>query len=375
MNKRAEIETGQAQEQARMLADSAERFLSSNYALSHRRQRMQRGALDLQTWRSFGEMGWLALHAHEDDGGLGEPLVAAAPLLSALGRHLVIEPFVDAGIVTTQLLSGAQFVHRQRVLQSMLSGERVIVLAHGERAMGVASASPCTRWESTVRGARLYGEKHGVPAGSAAHAWVVTASGGQDGPLRAWMVSANAQGVGARPRTMVDGSLLVDLVFNGVEVEDSHELHFADLAGTLAAALRHRLAANGQVAVGALEGMLDASLAYAKMRRQFGAAISRFQVVQHHLVDMYAQLQLAKAVAHTGLGLAAEDMEDGRLSAGKATVAAACRFIREQGVQLHGGIGMTDECVASHYFRRLLVLEKSDGNALHHLAQLDRASA
>ncbi len=361
-------------DQARMLAESAERFLLSRYPLTHRRGVIEAAVPDAGMWRSFAEMGWLALHVQEDDGGLGQPLVAAAPLLLALGRHLVVEPFVDAGLVSTYVLSAARFQQREDVMQAIVSGESLITPAHLERGMRMASALPKTRWQATPGGARLHGEKHAVPAGAAAHSWIITACDGAQESLRAWLVPADSPRVSARARTSVDGAPVADLVLDGVEVSDAQELHIDNLQGVLKDAYRHRLAANCQLGVGAMEGMLDATVAYAKVRQQFGTPISRLQAVQHRLVDMYAQLQLAKAVAITALMIAPDDTDGTRLSACKARVAQSCRFIREQGVQLHGGIGMTDECIASHYFRRLLALEKSDGDALHHLGRLAQAS-
>ena len=373
MNKLMEISTTFGEDQLHMLAESAERFLLSRYPLAHRHSVIAAGAPDPQMWRAFGDMGWLALHADAQDGGLGQPLAVAAPLLLAWGRHLVVEPLVDAGLVSMRLLSAARFERREEVLQSVLTGEAWVVPAHLERGMRTAAALPGTRWQATPGGARLWGEKHAVPTGVAAHAWIVTACAGGPQSLRAWWVPADTSGVGVRAYAGVDGAPLADLVLDGVEVSDAQALQMDDLAGVLQDAYRQRLAAHCQIAVGAMQGMLDATVAYAKLRQQFGVAIAQFQAVQHRLVDMYAQLQLAKAVAGTALLIATEDDAATRLSACKARVAQSCRFIREQGVQLHGGIGMTQECVASHYFRRLLALEKTDGDALHHLGQIESA--
>ncbi len=361
-------------DQLRMLAESAQRFLEAHSPLAHRREVIRTGMPDAALWHAAGDMGWLALHANAQDGGLGQPLAAAAPLLLAWGRHLVVEPLVDAGLVSVRLLSAARFERRDDVLQSVLTGEAWVAPAHLERGMRTAAAMPKTQWQAAPGGARLQGRKHAVATGAAAHAWVVTASTGRPDSLRAWWVPADTPGVSVRAYTAVDGAPLADLVLDGVEVSDAQELRLDDLAGVIEDAYRQRLAAHCQIAVGAMEGMLDATIAYAKLRRQFGAAISEFQAVQHRLVDMYAQLQLAKAVASTALVLATDGTATARLSACKARVAQSCRFIREQGVQLHGGIGMTEECIASHYFRCLLALEKSDGDALEHLGQVQLAS-
>ena len=362
------------EDQARMLAESADRFFVSRYPLAQRRSVIEAGVPDARIWGAFAEMGWLALFVDEEDGGLGLALAAAAPLLSAMGRHLVAEPFVDVAVVSAHLLSAARFLQRDEVLQMVVSGESLIAPAHLERGMRTASAWPKTRWQTTSSGARLQGEKHAVLAGNAAHGWIITAGDFAQQSLRAWLVPSTARGVSVRARASVDGAPLADLMLDGVEVSQTQELHFDDLSRVLKSAYRLRLAANCQIAAGAMQGMLEATLAYVKVRRQFGAPVSSFQVVQHRLVDMYAQLQLAKAVANTALMITHDEAADTRLSACKATTANACRFIREQGVQLHGGIGMTEECAASHYFLRLLALEKSDGDALQHLGHLGEAS-
>lgn len=369
-----ETSTTLGEDQLRMLAESAERFLEARYPLAHRREVIRAGMPDARLWRALGDMGWLALHAPAQDGGLGQPLAAAAPLLLALGRHLVVEPFVDAGLVSMRLLSQARFERRDDVVQSVLTGEAWVAPAHLERGMRTAATLPQTQWQTTPGGARLQGRKHAVATGAAAHGWIVTASTGRPESLRAWWVPVDTPGVSVRAYAAVDGTPLADVMLDGVEVSVAQELRLGDLAGVLEDAYRQRLAAHCQIAVGAMEGMLDATIAYAKLRRQFGVAISEFQAVQHRLVDMYAQLQLAKAVASTALVIATDGTTASRLSACKARVAQSCRFIREQGVQLHGGIGMTEECIASHYFRRLLALEKSDGDALEHLGQIQLVS-
>lgn len=358
-----------------LLADSATRLLSERYAFAHRRHALAAGRLDRAMWTRFADMGWLALLLPEADGGLGHRLRDAAPLLQALGRHLVLEPYTELAVSAARLLCATQFAQRDLWLQGLAAGSRVVALAHFERGMPFEGAPPGARFEGSPAGGRLHGAKHGVVAGACAHAWIVTACDArQPQRLRAWLVPSGAAGVRLRLHARIDGTPLADLALDGVEVSAASELLAADLGAVFARMQAETLAAVCQQAVGAMEGMHAATLAYAQLRQQFGTAIARLQAVQHRLVDMYARTEVARAMSGRALDIASGDTLDAsalrELSACKAAVAASCRFVAEQGVQLHGGIGMTDECVASHYFKRLLVLEKQQGGADWHLAQL-----
>lgn len=358
-----------------LLADSATRLLSERYAFAHRRHALATGRLDRAMWTRFADMGWLALLLPEADGGLGHRLRDAAPLLQALGRHLVLEPYTELAVSAARLLCATQFAQRETWLQGLAAGTRVVALAHFERGMPNEAALPRARCEASATGGRLHGRKHGVVAGPCAHAWIVTACDAREPQrLRAWLVPSGAAGVQVREHARIDGTPLADLDLDGVEVAAALELQADDLDAVFARVQAETLAAVCQQAVGAMEGMHAATLAYAQLRQQFGTAIARLQAVQHRLVDMYARTEAARAVSGRALDIASGGAPDAaalrELSACKAAVAASCRFVAEQGVQLHGGIGMTDECVASHYFKRLLVLEKQQGGADWHLARL-----
>lgn len=374
-------------------ADSARRLFTERYPLSHRRRRIEARALDRAMWRTFGEMGWIALPLPEEAGGLGLSPTDAAPLLQALGRHLVLEPYVDLVIGAAVLLARAgSATLKARWLPQIATGNEVVALAHDEIGMRDEAALPRTRLERlSDGGGRLYGTKIAVAAGADADAWIVTvrqvelanasAPGAPILPdvpaLGAWLVPATAPGVTVDRAADVDGTPVARLRFDGTPVAAADELRASGLVHALQQVRFECLAAGCQQAVGAMDGMLAATLEYVKLRRQFGTAIGRFQAVQHRLVDMYARLELARAMADRAMALVADDAGAplaasavDELRACKLQVADACRLLAEQGVQLHGGIGMTDECAASHYFRHLLVLQKRQGDSLYHLRAL-----
>lgn len=361
-----------------LLRDSAARYLRERCSFEHwQRWRLAGLQPGRELWRAFAEMGWLALRFHSDDGGLeGGPLETML-LVQELGRSLVAEPYqqtvVQAGEVLRRSEPGAMRAAR---IEALIQGRCQVAMAcdelasRYERSAVQASAQPIAgRW-------RLRGTKTVVVGGDSADAFMVCARG--PGGLELFWVEAGAPGLKRRDYPLVDGGRGAELMLEDVAVDDDSRLC---AAGGAARLLEHAtqagLAALGAEALGLAELLLQRTLQHIRERRQFGQSLSQFQVLRHRAVDMYMHVeQLRSAVTLATLRLAEEHPDTPRaLSAMKVQVGRSGRFVSQQAVQLHGGMGMTDEIVVGHAFKRLLALDAQLGNVDHHLRRFAALSA
>lgn len=372
-------------EDGRALQDSAERLLRQEYGFERHRQRVaQAGGLDRALWGRFAEMGWLGMTVPASAGGLGQDLPAALGLVEVLGRHLVVEPYQEAALASTQLLCRLGNAAQQSAwLPGIADGSALTVPAHAEAGARYALACVQTQARREGDGWRIDGAKSAVVMGHDADRLLVSArtSGALDEPagISLFVLERGTPGLSSTCYAGIDGTPLADLRLAGVRVQPT-ALMGAEGAAFAAIEDAHAmlLAAASVESIGVMQALLDASRDYAKTRRQFGTALASFQVIAHRLVDMFTQIELSRSLAWVAAGQA---MAPGpkaalTLSACKAQISAACRQVGEQAVQVHGGIGMTDELPASHHYRRLVAIERRLGDRFHHLGLLaDAVSA
>ncbi len=366
-------------QEEQLFADSVEDFLRHEYTFSKRQELLSRAVMpfDRQLWRRFGELGWLALSVPEVSGGLEQPVTSAMSLMATFGRHLVLEPYVTSVLVPVSLLtslgSGAA---SGTWLEAIGSGSSLWAWAHEE--MGMRSQWKKVQCEASPSegGVILNGMKTQIPWGGDADVLLVSAREG-DG-LSLFMIDAETPGLEVHCYPGSDDVPLADFHFRELFVPiDKRIGGRGDASAAIDDAMYLSLAATCHQAVGALTQIFALTLDYAKLRRQFGQPIGNFQVIQHRLVDMYTSVELSRtmavsASAHVGRDAPKRDLV---LAAAKAQISASCRFVGEQAIQIHGGIGTTDECSASHYFRSLVVLEKKLGDRHHHLGVIANALA
>lgn len=361
------------------LQTSAVRFLAQQCSFARHRQRQPGVRLDRALWRQLGEMGWLGVMLSEESGGLGQSPREALTLVEAMGAQFVAAPYAPA-LAAAQLLQAAGSAEqRARWLPSVCDGSALLLLAHAEAGSGHALPCVQTRASAVADGYLLSGSKCTLPWGDDADALLISARLGgalddEDG-IALFMVEPGSAGLHFERREGIAGEPLVDVRLDRLWVPGPARLEPA--GGALAGLSRAHdllLAADCAEAVGTLEAVLQATRDYARTRHQFGAPLSSFQVIAHRLVDLFIQVQLARSMAQLAATLvcvpAPEPQQRAQLSACKAQVSAACRFVGEQAVQIHGGIGMTDELALSHQVRRLLALERSRGDRFHHLGVL-----
>ncbi|MCE8001969.1 acyl-CoA dehydrogenase family protein [Billgrantia ethanolica] len=347
-------------DEQRMLADTLERLVADSDSVGD--------AAPITLWHTFAELGLLQLPFAEHVGGLGGDGIDVTIVMQAFGRGLVREPYVAGLLLPGTLLARlANSAQRERWLSPLLGGEYRMTLAWQETAARYDAHAISTRARRQADGWVLDGSKQGVMAAAAADALVVTARL-DDGLLGAFLVPNDSRGLARRDYTTLDDRTASDIQLTGVLLP--HDARLGDDASdTLDAALALGRAALCAEAVGAMQAACDQTLAYLKERRQFGAPLAGFQVLQHRMVDMHLNLEQARSMAI----LAATSLErpagerDYRVSAAKAYCGEAARFVAEQAIQLHGAMGMTEECRISHYARQLIMFDHHLGDVDHHL--------
>ncbi|HUN76678.1 MAG TPA: acyl-CoA dehydrogenase family protein [Steroidobacteraceae bacterium] len=364
-----------------LLRESLARLLTDRYDFEARKRILLAGSMSRDIWSCFADMGLLSLPFPESDGGLCGGAVEMSIVMEAFGRHLVLEPYLASIILGGGCLRyGASAEQRQHLVPRIIDGSSILALAHVERGARFELAHVATTANRDGEGWRLDGAKHYVLHGQSADALVVSAriSGAARDPqgLALFLVDSSAAGLERRGYVTQDGTLAADLRFSGVRVEGSALIgEPGEALPLIERVVGDALAALCAEAVGAMARALEITVEYLKIRKQFGVPIGSFQALQHRAVDMLVLVEQARSMALYAAMMSGEpDVEERAraLSAARYLVGRAGRFVGEQAVQLHGGIGMTEECQVGHYYRRLTMLELLFGDSHHHLRLLAR---
>jgi alkylation response protein AidB-like acyl-CoA dehydrogenase len=288
----------------------------------------------------------------------------------AFGHGLVVEPFVSSIVLGASALQLGGTAAQRELLAQVASGDLLLAFAHDEPAMRYEYDDVRTRAVRDADGYVLDGAKTAVLHGAAAHRIVVTARLDGTGEIAAFLIARDTAGLSVRAGTTSDGLPVADLQLAGVRVPADARLDGgADLVERV---LDRARAAACAEAAGVMDALVKRTIAYLGTRQQFGMPLARFQALQHRVADMAIEAEQARSMALVA-AMHADD-EDAALrrryvSAATARMAMAAKFVAEQAVQLHGGIGMTDALDVSHYFRRLTLLARAYGDAPF---QLDR---
>jgi alkylation response protein AidB-like acyl-CoA dehydrogenase len=364
-------------DEQRLLKESLERFRQQDYAFEKRKALLAKlGAKDDPVWAQFAELGWLAATLPEDCGGLGGSNADLALLMEQFGRGLVTSPFVPTVVLGAAALRLAgSAAQRSAILGGVAEGRTKLALAYLEPPGQHDPSIVAARAERNGGGFVINGEKVAVLYGNVAdHLLVSARTAGEVGDhhgISLFLVPATARGlVVAAYRTHDDG-WAADVRFDRVGVAADSLVGTVDAGlATLEAALDAGAAALCAEAVGAMWTLHEMTLDYIKVRKQFGAAIGSFQAIQHRMVNMYMKCQLAQSMALAGMAALETSDPAARsraVSAAKAQVGRAARHVGEEAIQLHGGIAMTDEYAAGHYFKRLTMIRLMFGDEEYHL--------
>ncbi|MFV9633706.1 acyl-CoA dehydrogenase family protein [Mycobacterium neumannii] len=357
-----------------LLRDGLNKFLSSRYELESSRAAAKTGAgWQPDIWSGFAnELGILGAALPEDLGGIGGGPVEVMVIAEALGQALVVEPYVDTVVVSGGLLQRAGGEPASALLERIVEGTAIVALAANESESGHNWADVTTSAERDGDEWVLRGSKIVVASAPLATHLLVTARTASGISLFLVDLEPAGDAVAAHHYRTIDDRRASDLTFDRLRLRADSLLGEEGAAWpSLAQARDEGAAAVCAEAVGCMRKVLADTVEYAKQRQQFGQPIGSFQVLQHRMVDMYMEVEQAVSAAYLAvLNLEAEpDVRARAVSAAKATVGRAARFIGQQSVQLHGGMGMTEELAIGHYFKRLTALQYEFGTTDFHVTR------
>jgi alkylation response protein AidB-like acyl-CoA dehydrogenase len=364
-------------DEQRQLREAVEGFTAKEYSFDRLRAIKRSGAgWDPAVWRGLAELGVTALLVPASLGGLGHGATETLALMDACGPSLMLEPILTSAIVATALLRQFEADPRAAgLMRAMAAGERIAALAHFEPESHFDTAWVGTRAADAGGGFRLDGRKAVVAHAGIADVLLVSArsagaAGDREG-VSLFVVPRSAPGLTLTEYLTVDGQRAAELQLDGVRVPEEGRLGEPGHAlAAIEAALDVGLAAVCAEAVSIMQALVRATVEYLNTRQQFGQPIGRFQALQHRVADMAVQLEQARSMSYlAAMRCTSPDPSERRraLSAAKVVVAEAARFVGQQSVQLHGGMGMTDEFKVSHWFKRLTAIEILFGDADFHL--------
>ena len=357
-----------------MLRDSVRKWVDKAYTFERRRDIVKAGGFSKDAWRELAELGLTGLYVPEAQGGMGFGPVDAMVVMEELGRGIVLEPYAAVSLVGASLLTAGRAPSAELWLQGIAEGKELVVLAHQERA----ARYRLNRVETSAKNAggtwQLTGAKSLVPAGTHAGAFIVPArvSGAIDDAagVALFLVSRGEAGVKLRGYPTQDGGCAADLTLTDADAIEL--LPPGEAFGVLEHAIDIGIAALCAEAVGAMDKLVAITVEYMNTRKQFGVAIGTFQALRHRIADVKMQLELARSMSYFASLKLNEPAPARRraLAQAKLQLGQSMRYVGQQCIQLHGGIGVTDEYLASHYFKRLTVMEMSYGDTMHQLGEV-----
>jgi alkylation response protein AidB-like acyl-CoA dehydrogenase len=367
-------------DEQQLLADTLRRYLADNYTFDARTKIVASDTGWSETvWTALAEMGLLGIPFAEEHGGLDGTAVDVMVVMEAIGEALVVEPYLpNVGLAGRLVARGGSARQQQQLLPALVQGQHRLALAHSERAARYRLEHVSTRARRRDGGWSLEGEKCLVLGGAAADTLVVSArTGGHDTDpkgLSLFLVERNAPGLTVKQYRTLDELRAADVWLSDVslpgEAMIGAEGHARELIEEVTDYATALVCAE---AVGAIRYANETTLEYLKNRRQFGVPIGTFQALQHRMVDMVMSYEQARSMAYLACAKveSADALERRRVvSAAKVKIADACRHVSQEAVQLHGGMGMTEELKVSHTFRRLTMLAQAFGDAEHHLERM-----
>jgi alkylation response protein AidB-like acyl-CoA dehydrogenase len=362
-------------DEQRLLRESADRFVSETYTADHRRKVASEPlGFSADIWKQFADLGWLALPIAEAHGGLGGGAIEIGILMEAFGRGLVSEPYLSTVVIGASLISecGTE-AQKQALLPKIADGSLYLAFAHSERQARFDLADVRTTATKTPDGWRLDGNKTAVLDGNAASEIIVSArvndGAGKPGKLCLFLMPQGTRGLALRDFPRLGGGRACNPELRDVQLPADALLgDGSDALPAIEATIDRAMAALGAEAVGIMQTLLDQTLEYTKIRKQFGRPLSANQVIRHRLADMAMQCDEARSMAlRAALMADAEPVARSRAASGaKAKIGKCARFVAEQSVQLHGAMGVTEELDIGAYFKRLLAFDTLFGGSAHH---------
>ncbi|MGJ4950795.1 pimeloyl-CoA dehydrogenase small subunit [Bradyrhizobium sp. HKCCYLS20291] len=370
-------------EEQRLLKDSIDGLLADAYDFDKRKLYMkEKGGWSRAMWSKLAEQGLLGLPFSEDDGGFGAGGVETMIVMEAMGRALVLEPYLATVVLSGGFLRhGGSAAQKEAHLPGIIDGSKTFAFAQLEKQSRYDLFDVATSAKKKGDGWVIDGEKFVVLNGENADTLIVTArtSGGQrdKSGIGVFVVPADAKGVTRKGYPTQDGLHAADITFTGVEV--GADAVIGDAANGLP--LIERVVDEARIAlcaeaVGLMDESLSTTVEYIKTRKQFGVAIGSFQSLQHRASDMFVALEQARSMSM--FATMAAEFDDAKeratsIAAAKVQIGKSAKFVGQQAIQLHGGIGMTMEAKIGHYFKRLTMIESTFGDTDYHMRRVSEA--
>ncbi|MGJ5073733.1 pimeloyl-CoA dehydrogenase small subunit [Bradyrhizobium oligotrophicum] len=370
-------------EEQRLLKDSIDGLLADAYDFDKRKLYMkEKGGWSRTMWSKLAEQGLLGLPFSEDDGGFGAGGVETMIVMEAMGRALVLEPYLATVVLAGGFLRhGGSAAQKTAHLPGIIDGSKTFAFAQLEKQSRYDLFDVATSAKKKGDGWVIDGEKFVVLNGENADTLIVSArtSGGQrdKSGIGVFIVPADAKGVTRKGYPTQDGLHAADITFTGVEV--GADAAIGDPANALP--LIERVVDEARIAlcaeaVGLMDESLKTTVEYIKTRKQFGVAIGSFQSLQHRASDMFVALEQARSMSM--FATMAADFDDAKeratsIAAAKVQIGKSAKFVGQQAIQLHGGIGMTMEAKIGHYFKRLTMIESTFGDTDYHMRRVSEA--
>jgi alkylation response protein AidB-like acyl-CoA dehydrogenase len=370
-------------EERQLLNDSLRDLLADKYTFEHFKKvaRADDGAGFSRTdWATYAEMGWLGVSLPESAGGAGGGATELGIVMAAAGRFLLLEPLLGTIVLGATAIEKAGAEEQQSLLGDVAAGKLLLAFCHAEPDGGYARDYVRTLARRDGDGYVIEGAKAHTIAAHAVDTLVISARlGSETGPVAMFLVPRTCAGIKLSPAAALDGRRGAALTLSGVRVPASAKLGNSDrdLLPTISGVLDRGAIAVCAEAVGAMAAVTQITVDYLKTRKQFGQLLSQFQVLQHRLVDMSVTTEEARALVHAAL----QALDDGDPHAqeaiwkAKVKTAQCARFVGGQAIQLHGGMGMTDELIVGHYYKRLTLCETLLGDGEWYLKQLAAKAA
>jgi len=351
-----------------LFGDALQRYLNDRYTTALRRQTVQsEQGWSAEVWGELADLGLLGTCLAERHGGLEASASDMMGLMTAFGRHLVVEPFVSTAVVGGSVFSRLDDAKWPNML---LGGSMRLALAAEEKAHGLLQVDVSTVADAVEGGYRITGGKIVVRDAPSATHFLVSAKLAESGNFALFLVPARGARLEMDCYRLIDAIPAADLRFDGAIVPDSSLLSAGQPAlSLLSQALNHATAAVCAEALGVMRAMLDQTVAYTTQRKQFGVPLKNFQVLQHRMADMYVEIEQACSLTLRAYSCL---HDDAAVSSAKIRVNQALRLVSHESVQMHGAIGTTDEIPLSSYFRRAAAIERQYGSTAEHYQRFEQ---
>ena len=369
-------------EEQSMLRDTVASYLADHYDFDKRRAAVSKEpGWRPEVWQAFAEeLGILGAPFSEDLGGLGGGPIDNMIVMEEFGKALVVEPYLGTVVIGGGFLKHSGHAGAADLIGGIIEGKNLFAFAQAEPQSRYNLASVATTAKKDGAGWILNGHKAVVMgAPFATHLFVTARTSGAErdaGGISVFLVDKAAKGVTTRDYPTVDGNRASEVYFENVSVGADALIGTADNGLPLVEkVVDETIAAMCAEACGVLSKLHTGTVEYTKQRKQFGAPISSFQVLQHRMVDMFINVEQAISMTYMANIKVTDEAERAKaISAAKVQIGKACRFVGQNAIQLHGGMGMTDEMAIGHYFKRATMIESAFGSVDHHLARYERLS-